>query len=185
MTRVTIRKPILRPFGCPDGVRVASGVSQVFTAFVTSLAGSLGVVSAPNRHKPETVPSGLKGQVEETVAITSLRSHQVVAIRIKSRRSFPATGQGILPWLCLHASTKCRPQSATPRGLPYFDSITTTRYGTSLHWPQWSYACTRMWSSPIQGLTHPRMLSPGSGVQLPPFSVITFMETMLNTRQRV
>ena len=115
MTRVTIRKPILRPFGCPDGVRVASGVSQVFTAFVTSLAGSLGVVSAPNRHKPETVPSGLKGQVEETVAITSLRSHQVVAIRIKSRRSFPATGQGILPWHCLHASTKCRPQSATPR----------------------------------------------------------------------
>jgi hypothetical protein len=29
-------KAILRPFGCQDGVRVGSGVSQVLAAFVTT-----------------------------------------------------------------------------------------------------------------------------------------------------
>jgi hypothetical protein len=36
-----------------------------------------------------------------------------------------------------------------------------------------------MWSSPIQGSAHPRILSPHSGVQLPPFLVTKFMESML------
>ena len=41
--RMPFRKPILRGFGCPKGVQVGSGFSEVQAAFVTSLAGNLGV----------------------------------------------------------------------------------------------------------------------------------------------
>jgi hypothetical protein len=44
-----LRKPILWRFGCPEGVQVGWGVSQVQAAFVTSLAGNPNVVFARGR----------------------------------------------------------------------------------------------------------------------------------------
>ena len=37
---MSFRKPLLRGFSCREGVWGGSGVSEVLTAFVTSLAGT-------------------------------------------------------------------------------------------------------------------------------------------------
>jgi hypothetical protein len=42
--RMPFRKPLLQGFGCPGGVWVGSGVSQVQAAFVTSLATVYGTM---------------------------------------------------------------------------------------------------------------------------------------------
>lgn len=62
-------------------------------------------------------------------------SQKVGAFLIKLRRSVSDNGQGFSRQHSLHASTKCRPQSATPLRSACSASSTTTRYGTSLHWP--------------------------------------------------
>jgi hypothetical protein len=167
-------------FGCREGVEGRIRVSTSVAAFLGQAVGNLGVVSAvANRLKSELSSSRNRenaGQVEETGNSLATRSQKIEAIRMRQRRSVSDNGHGVSRQHSLHASTKCRPQSATPLRAPFSSSITKTRYGTSPHWPQWSYACMGMRSSPIQGLTHPRMLSPDSGVQLPPLSVIAFTE---------
>jgi hypothetical protein len=42
LVRTPCWKPILLAFGCPDGVWVGSGVSEVLAAFVTSLNRDVG-----------------------------------------------------------------------------------------------------------------------------------------------
>lgn len=151
------------------------------------------LVWAANSCVPRAARCGMAEHCERVVGLdlkslpSALGNSKSVgnATRIRSRRSFSSSKHGIVWEHCLHASTKCRPQSATPLGLPCSDSITKTRYGTSPHCPQSSYDCTGMGSLPIHGLTHPRILSPLFGFQSPPSSVIAVIKTMLTSPQNL
>jgi hypothetical protein len=91
---------MLRARGCREGVEGRICVSTNVAAFLGQAAGNLGVVSAlANRLKSELSSSRTRenaGQVEETGNSLATRNQTVDAIRIKSRRSFPATGHRVL-----------------------------------------------------------------------------------------